>query len=48
MVGFEAERDAVARGGIFSAVVADALRRGHMWGSVFFTPQEDLLVVTRP
>jgi len=26
----------------------DALRRGHMWGSVFFTPREDLLVVTRP
>jgi len=26
----------------------DALRRGHMWGSIFFTPQEDLLVVTRP
>ena len=26
----------------------DALRRDHMWGSIFFTPQEDLLVVTRP
>jgi len=26
----------------------DSLRRNHTWGSVFATPREDLLVVTRP